>query len=131
MAVPVLTNEQRIAASAKAVEVRTKRAALRRQLKESKVTFTEVLSVADSDEIVSGMRVVTILESLPGIGKIKASALMETCDIALSRRMKGLGSTQAQKLKAALNGRASKLKYVVTDTRTVGGAAAAAWVSER
>ena len=44
MAVPVLTNEQRIAASAKAVEVRTKRAALRRQLKESKVTFTEVLS---------------------------------------------------------------------------------------
>ena len=107
MAVPVLTNEQRIAASAKAVEVRTKRAALRRQLKESKITFTEVLSVADSDDIVSGMRVVTILESLPGIGKIKASALMETCDIALSRRMKGLGSTQAQKLKAALNGRAS------------------------
>jgi ribosomal protein S13 len=52
------------------------------------------------------MRVITILESLPGIGKIKASALMETCDIALSRRMKGLGSTQAQKLKSALNGRA-------------------------
>lgn len=107
MAVPVLTNEQRIAASAKAVEVRTKRAELRRQLKESKVSFTEVLSVADSDAIVSGMRVVTILESLPGIGKIKASALMETCDIAHSRRMKGLGKAQAQKLKSALNGRAS------------------------
>ena len=54
MAVPVLTNEQRIAASAKAVEVRTKRAELRRQLKESKVSFAEVLSVADSDAIVSG-----------------------------------------------------------------------------
>jgi hypothetical protein len=107
VAVPVLTNEQRIAASAKAVQVRTKRAELRRQLKESKISFNEVLSVSDSDEIVSGMRVITILESLPGIGKIKASALMETCDIALSRRMKGLGSTQAQKLKSALNGRAS------------------------
>jgi hypothetical protein len=106
VAVPVLTNEQRIAASAKAVQVRTKRAELRRQLKESKISFNEVLSVSDSDEIVSGMRVITILESLPGIGKIKASALMETCDIALSRRMKGLGSTQAQKLKSALNGRA-------------------------
>ena len=106
MAVPVLTNEQRLAASAKAVQVRTKRAELRRQLKESKISFNEVLSVSDSDEIVSGMRVITILESLPGIGKIKASALMETCDIALSRRMKGLGSTQAQKLKSALNGRA-------------------------
>ena len=106
MAVPVLTNEQRIAASAKAVQVRTKRAELRRQLKESKISSNEVLSVSDSDEIVSGMRVITILESLPGIGKIKASALMETCDIALSRRMKGLGSTQAQKLKSALNGRA-------------------------
>jgi hypothetical protein len=107
MAVPVLTNEQRIAASAKAVEIRTKRAAVRRQLKESKVSFAEVLSVADSDDVVSGMRVVTILESLPGIGKVKASSLMESCDIAMSRRMKGLGSTQAQKLKSALNGRAS------------------------
>lgn len=106
MAVPVLTNEQRIAASAKAVEIRTKRAALRRQLKDSKVSFSEVLSVSSSDDIVSGMRVLTILESLPGIGKIKASALMESCDIALSRRMKGLGTTQAQKLKSALNGRA-------------------------
>lgn len=105
MAVPVLTHEQRIAASAKAVEIRTKRAAVRRQLKESQVSFTEVLSVADSDDVVSGMRVVTILESLPGIGKIKASALMESCDIAMSRRMKGLGSSQAQKLKSALNGR--------------------------
>jgi len=106
MVVPVLTNEQRIAASAKAVEVRTKRAALRRQLKDSQVSFNDVLSVSNSDDIVSGMRVLTILESLPGIGKIKASALMETCDIALSRRMKGLGPTQAQKLKSALNGRA-------------------------
>ena len=107
MAVPVLTNEQRVAASAKAVEVRTKRAALRRQLKESKISFNEVLAVVDSDEIVSGMRVVTILESLPGIGKIKAASLMENCDIALSRRMKGLGSSQAQKLRSALNCRAS------------------------
>lgn len=106
MAVPVLTNEQRIAASAKAVEIRTKRAALRRQLKDSKVSFSEVLSVSNSDDIVSEMRVLIILESLRGIGKIKASALMESCDIALSRRMKGLGSTQAQKLKSALNGRA-------------------------
>jgi ribosomal protein S13 len=51
--------------------------------------------------------VVTILESLPGIGKIKAAALMETCDITLSRRMKGLGTTQSKKLRAALNRRAS------------------------
>ena len=86
--------------------MRTKRAALRRQLKESKISFNEVLAVVDSDEIVSGMRVVTILESLPGIGKIKAASLMENCDIALSRRMKGLGSSQAQKLRSALNGRA-------------------------
>jgi hypothetical protein len=107
VAVPVLTNEQRLAASAKAVLVRTKRAEIRRQLKDSKVSFNEVLSVSDSDDIVSGMRVVTILESLPGIGKIKASALMEVCDIAPSRRMKGLGTTQAQKLKLALNGRDS------------------------
>lgn len=106
MAVPVLTNEQRVAASAKAVIVRTKRAALRKQLKDSQISFTEVLAVAVTDEIISGMKVVTILESLPGIGKIKAAALMENCEIAYSRRMKGLGTTQSQKLCTALNGRA-------------------------
>jgi hypothetical protein len=107
MAVPVLTHEQRCAASAKAVIIRTKRATLRKQLKDSEISFTEVLSIAISDDIVSGMKVVTILESLPGIGKIKAAALMDSCDIALSRRMKGLGTTQSQKLRVALNGRAS------------------------
>ena len=95
-----------MAASAKAVIVRTKRAALRKQLKDSQISFTEVLAVAVTDEIISGMKVVTILESLPGIGKIKAAALMDTCDIANSRRMKGLGTTQSQKLRTALNGRA-------------------------
>lgn len=107
MVVPVLTNEQRIAASAKAVIVRTKRAALRKQLKDSEISFCEVLAVAITDEIISGMKVVTILESLPGIGKIKAAALMDACDIALSRRMKGLGTTQAQKLRTALHRRTS------------------------
>lgn len=106
MAVPVLTNEQRIAASAKAVIIRTKRAVLRKQLKDSQISFTGVLAVAITDEIISGMKVVTILESLPGIGKIKAAALMATCDIAHSRRMKGLGTTQSAKLRTALNGRA-------------------------
>lgn len=106
MAVPVLTNEQRLAASAKAVIVRTKRAEVRKLLKDSKISFTDVLSIAVNDEIVSGMKVITILESLPGIGKIKAAALMETCDITLSRRMKGLGTTQSKKLRAALNRRA-------------------------
>ena len=107
MAVPVLTQEQRVAASAKAVEVRTKRAALRLQLKESQVSFNEVLSIACSDAIASGMHVVIVLESLPGIGKIKALALMESCDIARSRRMKGLGSIQTQKLISALNCRST------------------------
>mgnify|MGYP002629349145 FL=1 len=106
MAVPVLTNEQRLAASAKAVIIRTKRAEVRKLLKDSKISFTDVLSIAVNDEIVSGMKVVTILESLPGIGKIKAAALMEACDITLSRRMKGLGTTQSKKLRAALNRRA-------------------------
>ena len=106
MPVPVLTNEQRVAASAKAVEVRTKRAQLRRQLKDSEISFLEVLSVAESDAIVSGMKVSSILEALPGIGKIKAASLMERCGIAQSRRMKGLGSTQAASLRKALEGRA-------------------------
>ena len=42
------------------------------------------------------MKVVSVLESLPGLGKVKARRLMETVGISDSRRLQGLGCQAAR-----------------------------------
>lgn len=98
MPVPVLSHEQRVAASAKAVVIRTKRAAVKGQLKSGQITVRDLLAVAEVDEIVAGMKVVSVLEALPGVGHVKAAGMMERCGIAMSRRLRGLGPHQAVSL---------------------------------
>ena len=102
MPVPVLTQEQRIAASAKAVEIRVRRAQVKQQLKDRLISFADLLKVSEQDDIISGMKVISVLESLPAIGKIKAATLMKQCGIADSRRLKGLGQHQITSLQNAL-----------------------------
>ena len=41
------------------------------------------------------LKVVSVLESLPGVGKVQARRLMEELDISESRRLRGLGATSA------------------------------------
>lgn len=50
------------------------------------------------------MKVSAVLESLPGVGKVRARKLMERLDISASRRVRGLGAKQ----KVALLGEFSK-----------------------
>ena len=107
MPVPVLTQEQRIAASAKGVQIRVRRAEVKQQLKNQQITFPQLLEVSGKDDIIAGMKVQSVLESLPAIGKVKAAHLMDTCGIASSRRLKGLGANQVQALLGALTKKAS------------------------
>ena len=58
------------------------------------VTLAEVLQQASADEIVGKTKVLAVLESLPGVGKVKARRLMENIGIAESRRLRGLGDQQ-------------------------------------
>jgi ribosomal protein S13 len=44
------------------------------------------------------MKVVTLLESLPGVGKVRARRLMEEIGISESRRVRGLGGQQREAL---------------------------------
>ena len=44
------------------------------------------------------MRVAELLEALPGIGKVRAAAIMEQLGIAASRRVRGLGIHQRRAL---------------------------------
>jgi hypothetical protein len=94
---PTLTPEQRREALSKAAEARKKRAALKEQLKSGQLNLRDVLSRRE-DEVVGKMRVSSVLESLPGVGKVRARKLMERLDISSSRRVRGLGAKQKEAL---------------------------------
>jgi hypothetical protein len=94
---PPLSEEQRREALAKAAIARRKRAELKEQLKSGRTTLRELLGRTD-DEVVGKMKVATVLESLPGVGRVRARKLMERLDISESRRMRGLGAKQKENL---------------------------------
>ncbi len=98
MPLPTLSPEDRKAALAKAAEARRKRAELKAELKSGKRNLGDVL--AKSDDTVGKMKVANVLESLPGVGKVRARKLMEKLDISASRRIRGLGAKQRESLLA-------------------------------
>ncbi len=97
MPLPTLTDEQRREALAKAAEARKKRAELKEKLKTGKTALQDVLQMR-GDVIVGKMKVSAVLESLPGVGKVRARKLMERLDISVSRRVRGLGAKQKEAL---------------------------------
>jgi hypothetical protein len=99
---PQLNPEQRAAALAKAAEARAARAELKSKLKMGSVTLAEAIARADSDDVVGKLKVVSMLESLPGVGKVKARKVMDEIGIADTRRVRGLGTQQRQALLAQL-----------------------------
>lgn len=98
MALPQLTDEQRAAALEKAAAARKVRAELKERLKRGGTTLAQVLADATTDEALAKLKVSALLESLPGVGKVRAAQLMEQFDIAASRRLRGLGERQRQAL---------------------------------
>ena len=94
MALPQLTDEQRAAALQKAAAARRARAQLKERLKRGGTTLEQVLADAENDEAVAKLKVSALLESLPGVGRVRAAALMEQFEIAPGRRVRGLGERQ-------------------------------------
>lgn len=93
---PQLTPEQRTAALAKAAEARAARAEIKARLKMGSMSLADALSSTDGN--VGKLRVVSLLESLPGVGKVKARRIMSDIEIAGNRRVQGLGGQQKSKL---------------------------------
>ena len=95
MALPELTPEQRQAALDKAAASRRERAEVKNRLKHSGASIVEVLKDGQGgNEVIGKMRVVELLQSMPGLGRVRARQLMERLQIAESRRVRGLGSKQ-------------------------------------
>ncbi|HQY32676.1 integration host factor, actinobacterial type [Actinotalea sp.] len=98
MALPPLTPEQRAAALEKAAAARQVRAEVKNRLKYSQGSVAEVIEQSKTDEMIGKLKVSALLESLPGVGKIKARAIMAEIGISETRRLRGLGPHQAQAL---------------------------------
>ena len=97
MALPNLSDAERRAALKKAAEARQARAELKRKLKSGSVALKDILNRSE-DPIVGRMKVGNLLESLPGVGKARATKKMKELDISPTRRVQGLGANQRQNL---------------------------------
>ena len=98
VALPPLTPEQRQAALDKAAASRRERAEVKNRLKNSGASIADVLQEGQRNEVIGKMRVVDLLQAMPGLGKVRARQLMERLGIAESRRVRGLGTTQVAAL---------------------------------
>ena len=95
---PSLTPEQRQAALEKAAAARRQRAEVKEKLKMGSLSLQELFEQGDRDEVLAKLKVVSVLESLPGVGKVRARRLMQELDISESRRLRGLGRNQRHAL---------------------------------
>ena len=100
MALPPLTPEQRSAALEKAAKARKERAEVKNRLKKGSTTLPQVLKEGQTDDVVGKMKVSALLESMPGVGKVRARQIMEKLGIAESRRVRGLGANQRTALES-------------------------------
>lgn len=106
MPVPELTAEQRRAALEKAAQSRRERAEVKNRLKNASVSLHDILREAQSNEVIAKMRVLDLLRSIPGLGSVRASNLMDRLSISQSRRVRGLGANQIAALEREFEHRA-------------------------
>ncbi len=95
---PKLTSEQRAAALAKSTAARQVRAAIKARVKSSELSLSAVFDLAMNDEAIAKMRVVDLLESFSGVGKVRAIAILDRLGISQTRRIQGLGTAQRKNL---------------------------------
>jgi guanylate kinase len=96
---PRLTDEQRLKALEKAASSRKRRAFVKAELKQGSLDIEAILELSKTDEAVANMRVRELLESLSGVGKVRALTLMERLEISPTRRVKGLGRHQITQIR--------------------------------
>lgn len=103
MALPELTPEQRTEALAKAAVARRERAAVKNRLKNAQGSLKEVITEGKDNDVIGKMKVSALLESMPGVGRVRARQIMEEVGISESRRVRGLGTNQTDKLLQRFN----------------------------
>ena len=96
---PQLTPEERQAALLKAAVSRKRRAEIKAKMKNGVISFDAILELAKDEDAIAKMRVKELLESLSGVGKVRAQTLMDRLKISPTRRIQGLGRLQIKQLR--------------------------------
>jgi len=91
---PILTDEERAAALAKARDSRAHRAKIKAEVRAGEITVEQVIERANDDEAIAKMRVSELLESISGVGKVRAVSILDRLGISRTRRIMGLGTHQ-------------------------------------
>ncbi|MFL6064766.1 MAG: integration host factor, actinobacterial type [Friedmanniella sp.] len=96
--IPPLSDEQRQQARTAATEARRRRAEMKQALRSGERTLADVLGQAEQDDVIAHTKVIDVLKSLPRVGTVRATKVMERLDIAANRRLRGLGRHQTAAL---------------------------------
>lgn len=105
MSLRPLSDSERDAALHKATAARAARATVKAELKSGEATVANVIARSAENEAIGRLKVSDLLESLPGVGKVRSTAIMEEVGIAATRRVRGLGVHQRAALIAHLGER--------------------------
>ena len=99
---PARSLDQRLDALGKANEVRSRRAALKSDLKHGAVRINDVLSAPP--EFLLTAKVADLLMAAPKCGRVKSARILEQCRISPSKTVGGLSERQRQELLAYFGG---------------------------
>ncbi len=94
---PKISNRFRRRAGQKAVIARQERAKTKELIATGKIFFFDLFS--DERKSISRMRLIDLLQSVPGVGKIRADQILERTKISPSRRIGGVGPRQIELLR--------------------------------
>lgn len=100
---PTLDDDARARGRQLALEARRRRAEVKRGLAAGG-SVRDVLSLRDEDPAIARMRARDLIEACPGIGTARATRILNDCQIAESRRLRGLGEHQVAALIHAIEG---------------------------
>jgi hypothetical protein len=98
---PARSLDQRMEALKRANDIRVKRAQLKKDLKDGRVSIERIL--LDPPEYVSTAKVFDMLMAVPKLGRVKANKFLSQCRISQSKTVGGLSERQRSELVALFN----------------------------
>jgi len=94
---PKISNRFRRKAGEKAVAARRDRAKTKELVASGELFFLELFN--DDRKSIARMKLIDLLQSVPGVGKIRAEQILERASISPSRRIGGVGPRQIELLR--------------------------------
>ncbi len=98
---PVRSLDQRMEALKRANDIRVRRAQLKKDLKDGRVSIEKILN--DPPEYVETAKVFDMLMAVPKLGRVKAARFLNQCRISQSKTVGGLSERQRAELIGLFN----------------------------